>query len=80
MIYDTLIIGGGQSGLATAYYLRRTQLHYLILDAQAQTGGAWQHSWDSLHLFSPHEASSLPGFSCLLPKAIILPKRKCFSI
>jgi cation diffusion facilitator CzcD-associated flavoprotein CzcO len=50
MVYDTLIIGGGQSGLATAYFLRRTTLNYLILDAQPQTGGAWQHAWDSLHV------------------------------
>lgn len=30
---DVIIIGGGQSALATAYFLRRTQLSFLILDA-----------------------------------------------
>jgi putative flavoprotein involved in K+ transport len=59
--YDVVIIGGGQSGLATAYYLRRTGLTYLILDAQAQAGGAWRHGWESLRLFSPARWSSLPG-------------------
>ena len=65
-MYDTIIIGGGQSGLATAYYLRRMGLNYLILDEQQQAGGAWLHAWESLQLFSPAEASSLPGW--LMPK------------
>ncbi|GAA4447183.1 ArsO family NAD(P)H-dependent flavin-containing monooxygenase [Nibrella saemangeumensis] len=65
--FDTIIIGGGQSGLATAYHLRRYTSNYLILDNQPQPGGAWQHGWDSLRLFSPAEASSLPGW--LMPSA-----------
>lgn len=64
--YDVIIIGGGQSGLATAYYLRRNKLSYLILDEQATSGGAWLHAWESLHLFSPAEQSSLPGW--MMPK------------
>lgn len=61
-IYDLIDIGGGQSGLACGYYLRRTKLDYLILDAQEQCGGAWLHGWDSLTLFSPAQYSSLPGW------------------
>jgi len=57
-----VIIGGGQAGLATAYYLRRTGLSFEILDAEDGPGGAWQHTWDSLHLFSPARFSSLPGW------------------
>lgn len=63
---DTIIIGGGQSGLATAYYLKREGLNFLLLDEQEQPGGAWQHAWESLRLFSPADASSLPGW--LMPK------------
>lgn len=44
------------------YYLRRTSLTYLILDAQERAGGAWLHAWDSLRLFSPAQWSSLPGW------------------
>lgn len=33
----------------------------MILDADVTAGGSWQHMWDSLHLFSPAEHSSLPG-------------------
>lgn len=58
---DVVVIGGGQAGLAAGYHLRRLGLDFVILDAQAGAGGAWQHSWDSLHLFSPAAYSSLPG-------------------
>jgi putative flavoprotein involved in K+ transport len=60
-VYDVIIIGGGQSALAVAYYLRRTELRYLILDAEDAPGGAWRHAWNSLTLFSPALWSSLPG-------------------
>ncbi|MCJ0871172.1 ArsO family NAD(P)H-dependent flavin-containing monooxygenase [Streptomyces sp. AP-93] len=58
---DVLVIGGGQSGLAAGYHLRRLGVEHVILDAQEGAGGAWQHTWDSLRLFSPAAYSSLPG-------------------
>lgn len=65
--FDVIIIGGGQSGLATGYYLRRSGLSYVILDDQDKPGGAWLNTWDSLKLFSPAEHSSLPGW--IMPEA-----------
>lgn len=59
--HDVIVVGGGQSGLAVGYYLRRTDLDYMILDQENEPGGAWQHMWDSLRLFSPAKWSSLPG-------------------
>ncbi|MEU9372668.1 ArsO family NAD(P)H-dependent flavin-containing monooxygenase [Streptomyces sp. NPDC048255] len=58
---DVVVIGGGQAGLAAGYHLRRLGVEHVILDAEAAPGGAWQHTWDSLHLFSPAAYSSLPG-------------------
>ncbi|MFI8768296.1 ArsO family NAD(P)H-dependent flavin-containing monooxygenase [Streptomyces sp. NPDC053792] len=58
---EVVVIGGGQAGLAVGYHLRRLGLDFVILDAQPTPGGAWQHTWDSLHLFSPAAHSSLPG-------------------
>ncbi|MET4107686.1 ArsO family NAD(P)H-dependent flavin-containing monooxygenase [Hymenobacter sp. UYP22] len=63
---DVLVIGAGQSGLAAGYFLRRSGLSYVLLDEQPAPGGAWQHGWDSLRLFSPADASSLPGW--LMPR------------
>jgi putative flavoprotein involved in K+ transport len=59
--FDVIIVGGGQSGLAVGYYLRRTNLSFIILDKSEKPGGAWQHQWKSLRLFSPAQWSSLPG-------------------
>ncbi len=59
--FDVIVIGGGQSGLAMGYYLRRSGLSYIILDNQKEQGGAWLHTWKSLRLFSPAQWSSLPG-------------------
>ena len=63
---DVLVIGAGQSGLAVGYYLRRAGLAFELLDDQPVPGGAWPHGWNSLRLFSPADASSLPGW--LMPR------------
>ncbi len=60
--HDVVVIGGGQAGLAVAYYLRRADLDFVVLDAEERPGGAWRHTWDSLRLFSPAGYSSLPGW------------------
>jgi putative flavoprotein involved in K+ transport len=60
--YDVLVVGAGQAGLAAGYYLRRTTLRWVILDAEEGPGAAWRHGWDSLCLFSPAQWSSLPGW------------------
>lgn len=59
---DVVVIGGGQSGLAAGYFLRRSGLGFEILDAGGRPGGAWPGAWDSLRLFSPASMSSLPGW------------------
>lgn len=60
--YTAIVVGGGQSGLATAYYLRRFEVDFLVLDNQETPGGAWLHTWPSLTLFSGAGFSNLPGW------------------
>lgn len=62
MICDVVVIGGGQTGLCAAYFLRRAGLSYVVLDAEEAPGGAWRHAWDSLRLFSPAGWSSIAGW------------------
>ena len=68
---DVVVIGAGQSGLAVAYYLRRAGFAphraVVVLDANERPGGAWQHLWPSMRLFSPPSFSSLPGW--MMPAA-----------
>ena len=63
---DVVVVGGGQSALATGYYLRRAGLtpgeDFVIVDAASTPGGAWQQMWVGLRLFSPSTYSSLPGW------------------
>lgn len=61
-VHDVVVVGGGQAGLAAGYFLRRSGLDFVILDDQDAPGGAWQHYWPSLQLFSPAEHSPLPGW------------------
>lgn len=61
-LHDVIIVGAGQAGLSVAYFLRRTNLSVLLLDAEDAGGGAWQHGWDSLRLFSPAAWSSIAGW------------------
>ncbi|WP_431331233.1 flavin-containing monooxygenase [Streptomyces sp. IPPR8] len=58
---DVVVIGGGQSGLATAHALRKQGLAPVILEASGQPAGSWPRYYDSLTLFSPAARSSLPG-------------------
>ncbi len=57
----TLVIGGGQAGLAVGHELAERGLPFLIVDANPHTGDSWRNRWDSLRLFTPNWANSLPG-------------------
>jgi putative flavoprotein involved in K+ transport len=61
--WHTIVIGGGQSGLATGYHLKKKNIDFLILDAEMQTGDSWRGRWNSLRLFTPAWNNGLPGFS-----------------
>lgn len=58
---ETLIIGAGQAGLATAYHLIRQGRECLVLDGNARVGDGWRQQWDSLRLYSPAKYDALPG-------------------
>ena len=57
----TIVIGGGQAGLAVGYHLAKRGIPFLILDANQQVGDSWRNRWDSLRLFTPARYAGLPG-------------------
>ncbi|MDM5326323.1 NAD(P)/FAD-dependent oxidoreductase [Neobacillus sp. CF12] len=63
MIYDVIVIGGGQAGLSIGYYLKQTNLSFLILDRESAVGASWKNRYDSLTLFTPRSYCYLPGLS-----------------
>lgn len=66
-LYDVIIIGAGQAGLAMGYYLNQTNLAYIILDSEDRIGNSWRKRYHSLVLFTPRSYSSLPGFPMVGP-------------
>ena len=57
----TVIVGAGQAGLATAYFLRRAGHDCVVLDQHARVGDQWRARYDSLVLNTPARHSGLPG-------------------
>jgi putative flavoprotein involved in K+ transport len=58
---ETVVIGGGQAGLAVGYHLRQRQLPFVILEASPRVGEVWRNRWDTLRLFTPGRFNALPG-------------------
>jgi putative flavoprotein involved in K+ transport len=59
--YETIVIGGGQAGLAVGHHLAKRDVDFVILSDEARIGDNWRRRWDSLRLFTPARYSSLPG-------------------
>jgi putative flavoprotein involved in K+ transport len=58
---ETVIIGAGQAGLSTGYYLSRRGREFVILEAGQRVGDVWRQRFDSLQLYSPARYDGLPG-------------------
>ncbi|MCO6453533.1 MAG: NAD(P)-binding domain-containing protein [Caldilineales bacterium] len=58
---ETLIIGGGQAGLATSYWLTQFGREHLVLERADRPGNAWRQRWDSFTLVTPNWSFLLPG-------------------
>jgi putative flavoprotein involved in K+ transport len=65
---ETVIIGGGQAGLAAGYHLKRQGQSFLILDAGDRVGDSWRERWPSLRLYSPARYDGLPGMAFPAPR------------
>ncbi|WP_438856296.1 NAD(P)-binding domain-containing protein [Agromyces sp. M3QZ16-3] len=69
---DVAVIGAGQAGLSAAHHLRRRGFvpagldpaaadTFVVLDANPDPGGAWQHRWASLRMGTVNGIHALPG-------------------
>lgn len=60
---DTVIVGGGQAGLALSYYLTQQGRNHTVLE-RGQVGESWRtQRWDSFTLVTPNWMTQLPGFA-----------------
>lgn len=59
---DTLIIGGGQAGLALSFYLTQQRRAHVVLE-RGRVAETWRSQrWDSFTLVTPNWMTQLPGF------------------
>lgn len=65
---DFIVVGGAQAGLAMAYYLKKQEKDFLVVDKESKIGTSWLNRWDSLTLFTPSEFNKLPGMDFPAPK------------
>jgi putative flavoprotein involved in K+ transport len=59
--FESVVIGGGQAGLAVGHHLAARDVDFVIVSDEARIGDNWRRRWDSLRLFTPAARSSLPG-------------------
>lgn len=59
---ETVIIGAGQAGLSTSYFLKQAGREHLVLEAGDRPGYVWQSQrWDSFTFVTPNWSIRLPG-------------------
>jgi putative flavoprotein involved in K+ transport len=66
--YETVVIGGGQAGLAVGHHLKQSGRPFVILDGSERIGDSWRRRWDSLRLYSPASHDGLPGMPFPAPR------------
>lgn len=62
MKIETIIVGGGQAGLALSYWLNQQGREHLVLEQATQGANAWRNDrWDSFTLVTPNWTVRMPG-------------------
>src|SRR5499425_2753079 len=59
---ETVIVGGGQAGLALSYYLKQEGREHVVLERAPAVANAWRcQRWDSFTLVTPNFQVRMPG-------------------
>src|SRR6516162_3356191 len=59
---ETIVVGGGQAGLAASYWLARARRPHLVLERSPHAAHAWRDQrWDSFTLVTPNWTVRMPG-------------------
>jgi putative flavoprotein involved in K+ transport len=60
---DTVVVGGGQAGLAMSYHLQRLGREHVVLE-RGRVAQSWRSErWDSLMFQFPNWSIQLPGYN-----------------
>ena len=58
-VFDAIVVGGGQAGLAASRELAKAGVEHVVLE-RGRTGQTWRDRWDSFCLVSPNWTVQLP--------------------
>jgi putative flavoprotein involved in K+ transport len=59
---ETIVVGAGQAGLATSYFLRQAGHEHLVLERGSTVAPVWRNErWDSFTTVTPNWGLKLPG-------------------
>lgn len=59
---ETIIVGGGQAGMAVSYFLQMERREHLILEKSIRPAHVWTDDrWDSFTIVTPNWALRMPG-------------------
>src|SRR3974377_2482473 len=59
---ETVIVGGGQAGLALSYYLKQEGREHVVLQRAPAVRTAWRNQhWNSFTLITPNFQVRMPG-------------------
>lgn len=62
-VLDTVVVGAGQAGLGTSYFLQRDRRNHVVFE-RGRIGETWlSQRWDSFQLNTPNLVSTLPGLA-----------------
>jgi putative flavoprotein involved in K+ transport len=60
---DTVVVGGGQAGLAMSYHLKRLGREHIVIE-RGRVAESWRSErWDSLMFQFPNSSIQLPGYA-----------------
>jgi len=66
---ETVIVGGGQAGLFTSYWLAQQGHEHVVLEQAPYPAPVWRdHRWDSFTMVTPNWAFRLPGGDPVSPE------------
>lgn len=51
-MYDTIVVGAGQAGLAIGYYLKLTKQNFVLIHKGNEVGESWKNRYDSCFIHS----------------------------
>ncbi|MDQ3656539.1 MAG: NAD(P)-binding domain-containing protein [Chloroflexota bacterium] len=59
---ETVVVGGGQAGLATSYWLTQAGHGHVVLERSSGPANVWRNNrWDSFTMVTPNWATKMPG-------------------